>query len=199
LLGTFSGSLYAQQWEVHPYVGGFFPNRWANVAELKNEGIYGLKAGFFFMNRSQLEGNFGYINHFEFERTDPKSRGWLWDVNYNFSFLPERMRRVDPYAAVGVGGLTASIGDPEQVFDGDTSERATMRIQRNGTVVREVVLEDGDTFFAFSYGGGVRAPRLWRALGLRGDVRGRTLPNFFGRSTTWLEFTGGLTFTWGER
>jgi len=36
-------------------------------------------------------------------------------------------------------------------------------------------------------------------MGLRADIRGRTIPNFLGNSTSWPELTGGLTFTWGER
>ena len=32
-----------------------------------------------------------------------------------------------------------------------------------------------------------------------GDIRGRTLPNFFGSATTRTELSAGLTFSWGER
>jgi len=46
--------------------------------------------------------------------------------------------------------------------------------------------------------GGVKAERLWGPIGLRGDVRGRTLPNMFGDSLTWVETTGGVTISWGE-
>ncbi|RPJ85730.1 MAG: hypothetical protein EHM18_09620 [Acidobacteria bacterium] len=59
-------------------------------------------------------------------------------------------------------------------------------------------LDNGDTFFMFGYGGGLRAERLWGPVGLRGDIRGRTLPNVFGDSMSWLETTGGVTFSWGE-
>jgi hypothetical protein len=50
-----------------------------------------------------------------------------------------------------------------------------------------------------SYGGGLKALQLWGPVGLRADVRGRTMPNFFGERLTWGEATGGLTFSWGER
>jgi hypothetical protein len=36
-------------------------------------------------------------------------------------------------------------------------------------------------------------------MGVRADFRGRSMPNFFGNSVSWLEMSGGLTFTWGER
>jgi hypothetical protein len=61
------------------------------------------------------------------------------------------------------------------------------------------ILDNNDTFFTFSYGGGVKAFRVAGPVGFRVDVRGRTLPNFFGESNTWAEFTGGLVFAWGER
>src|SRR5262245_48601218 len=60
------------------------------------------------------------------------------------------------------------------------------------------VLESGDTFFTFSYGG-VKAMRVWGPMGFFGDFRGRTLPNFFGSATTRPELSAGLTFSWGER
>lgn len=58
--------------------------------------------------------------------------------------------------------------------------------------------DDGDTFFNFSDGGGVKAPKLRGPIGLRADVRGRTIPNLHGESTSWLELTGGITISWGE-
>ena len=61
------------------------------------------------------------------------------------------------------------------------------------------ILDNNDTFFTFSYGGGFKALRLAGPVGFRFDVRGRTIPNFFGESSTRAEFTGGLVFAWGER
>jgi hypothetical protein len=62
------------------------------------------------------------------------------------------------------------------------------------------VLRDHVTFFTFSYGGGLKAQRLWGPLGFFGDVRGRTIPNFFnGHGTNLLELTAGLNFAFGER
>jgi hypothetical protein len=67
-------------------------------------------------------------------------------------------------------------------------------------VVARDVLRDHATFFTFSYGGGLKLQRLWGPLGFFGDVRGRTIPNFFnGHGTNLLELTGGLNFAWGEK
>jgi hypothetical protein len=66
-------------------------------------------------------------------------------------------------------------------------------------VVAKDVLRDS-TFFTFSYGGGLKLQRLWGPLGFFGDIRGRTIPNFFnGHGTNLLELTAGLNFAWGEK
>jgi hypothetical protein len=57
----------------------------------------------------------------------------------------------------------------------------------------------GETFFTFSYGGGLKAARLWGPMGVFGDIRGRTLPNLFGHGNTWPELSAGLNFAWGEK
>jgi hypothetical protein len=67
-----------------------------------------------------------------------------------------------------------------------------------GVFVPNDVLSD-HTFFTFSYGGGIKATRLWGPMGFFGDFRGRTVPNFFGNGNTWPEINAGLNFTWGEK
>jgi len=47
---------------------------------------------------------------------------------------------------------------------------------------RTKVLESGDTFFTMNYGGGIKFLNLAGPVGFRVDVRGRTLPNFFGEN-----------------
>jgi hypothetical protein len=60
-------------------------------------------------------------------------------------------------------------------------------------------LDGTQTFMTFSYGGGLKATRLWGPMGLFGDFRGRTVPNFFGHGNTWPEISAGLNFSWGEK
>jgi len=50
-----------------------------------------------------------------------------------------------------------------------------------------------------NYGGGIKFLNIAGPVGFRVDVCGRTLPNFFGETTTWLEPTAGIIFSWGER
>lgn len=174
--------------EINPYAGGFFPAEWGDSASFKNEGLYGVRGGYFLTKNLEVEGNLGYINHFEFEGAGhTKSRAWLWDANGSYNFFPSRLNKVTPFVTGGVGGVTASVRD---------SDQAILPI---GTTGRSITLEDSNTFFAVNYGGGVKGIRLWGPLGFRADVRGRTLPNFFGRNNTWLETTGGLLISWGER
>jgi hypothetical protein len=67
-------------------------------------------------------------------------------------------------------------------------------------VVARDVLQDSANYFTFSYGGGLKAQRIWGPMGFFGDVRGRTIPNFFnGHGTNLLEVSAGLNFAWGER
>jgi hypothetical protein len=67
-------------------------------------------------------------------------------------------------------------------------------------VVANDVLRDHQTFFTFSYGGGLKLQRVWGPLGFFGDIRGRTIPNLFnGHGTNLLELSAGLNFAWGEK
>lgn len=194
VFGLGAQSAFAQRFEIHPYAGGFFPGEWRSEFELRDEGIYGLKGGMFVSDRVELEGNFGYINHLQFKGTDPKSRGFVWEFSPSINFFSPQFSRFVPYLAVGVGGLTGWVGDVED-FGDDNPDSASI----TPVAGPDLTLEDGDTFLQVSYGGGVKGINLWGPMGLRADVRGRSMPNFFGNSVTWLEMTGGLTFTWGER
>src|SRR5262245_14857756 len=63
VVGTFAATLAAQAVEVYPYAGFYLPttNDWGKI---KADGIYGVKVGTFLDQNLELEGSFGYINHF---------------------------------------------------------------------------------------------------------------------------------------
>jgi hypothetical protein len=194
----------AQKYEVHPYAGVFNPDRFI-LGELKTEGIYGVTAGLFLNEWIELEANLGYINHFEFKGTDPKTRGLLWEGLAAYH-LPSRKvggTEVIPFISLGLGGLTARLPDGETALhlaeQNIFIEDPVLGVTRPFSLVRPISMENNNTFFIVSYGGGVKALRLWGPMGLRGEIRGRTMPNFFGEFTNWLEVSGGVTFTWGER
>src|SRR5262245_13805676 len=79
-LGLAAQPVLAQKAEIHPYGGGIFPGSYRDNFDLKRQGVYGVKGGVFFADRFQLEGNLGYLNHFEFKNTDPRSRAFIWEA-----------------------------------------------------------------------------------------------------------------------
>jgi hypothetical protein len=190
--------VWAQTYEISPYAGRFFPTEFADAGDFKDEGIYGVRGGAFVLNDLLVEGNFGYINHFEFEQTDPESRALLWEASGSYHFFSNR-GPVTPFVTGGVGGLTVALENVDAVaFLADAGTVTEIPPDTTPGSGRAFQIEDNDSFFTFNYGGGVKANRLWGPLGLRFDFRGRTAPNFIGRQLTWLETTGGLTFSWGE-
>ena len=133
-----------------------------------------------------------------------------------------------PYLVAGGGGLTTSIkheddfvlntrsffvpnATPANLQNNNNLQNALPGLNTTNGVafvgtptgtnvfVPNDVLDGKDTFFTFSYGGGLKATRLWGPMGFFGDFRGRTLPNFFGHGNTWPELTAGLNFSWGEK
>jgi hypothetical protein len=209
VLGVFAATLSAQQIEFYPNAGGFWP-RSTNHGDMRNEGIYGLKAGVFLNQNVQLEGGFGYINHFEmrnapigagFGITPHTVYGLLYDANgvWNFGNRNFFGTRVSPYVTIGAGALTAQVRHADSAF----IRGGGFMVDDTGTVVtntaRTIRMDDGDTFLTINYGGGIKAMNVWGPLGFRADIRGRTLPNFYGETMTWPELTGGVVFTWGER
>jgi hypothetical protein len=171
------GPAFAQQREFQVYAGGFFPGTWAGTHNINNEGIYGARGGVYLTSNLEVEGNFGYVNYLKFQNTaDRAAQAFVVDVSAAYNFVVPALKRFEPFAALGAGAVMAE-----------------------SRTIMPAIVKDGDDFFALTYGGGIKANRLWGPVGLRTDFRGRTLPNFHGRGLNWLEATGGINFTWGER
>jgi hypothetical protein len=184
-IATFSASGFAQKYEVHPLVGRTAPAKWADAFSLKSVSIVGVKASVFADQTTQVEGEFEYLPHFEFEGTDPKARALVWGINASRNILARNSPNLVPFFSFGVGGVTAHMDSPDSF---------TTRFPN-----RSITIDSNDTFLALSYGGGIKALRLYGPAGLRANVLGRTMPNFFNRANSWLELSGGLIFTWGEK
>jgi hypothetical protein len=202
--------------ELHPNAGFFWPRHielGTTTAHMRDEGVYGLKAGVSVGDHAGIEGSFGYINHFE-SRLVPtrldQSFGiqarsifaLLYDVNgvWNLSKREMFNARVTPYVTGGVGGLSTEVRDTTSALVAGELYR---RDAATGTAVlnptRTIVVADNSAFFSVNYGAGIKATNVWGPMGFRLDVRGRTFPNFRGEALTWPEATAGLTFTLGER
>ena len=65
VVAVFTGSLFAQRGEIYPNAGFIWPDTMNNGQSFKTDGIYGIKGGVFLNQNMQLEGSFGYLNHFE--------------------------------------------------------------------------------------------------------------------------------------
>ena len=203
---------HRHQLELHPYGGYFWGSATNNTSNLRDDGLYGLKANAGLTDNIEIEGNFGYVNHFEstFAPTvldqsygiAPHSvSGLIYDINgvFDFGRRPIFGTRVTPYVVAGIGGLSTLVRNGTaalvvgQVY---TTDPATGNAMLD--TGRKVVVADNSAFFSVNYGGGVKTTKLWGPMGVRADIRGRTFPNFRGDTLTWPEVTAGLTFTFGE-
>ena len=190
-------SLSAQGVEITPYFGGVWPDS-SSVGELKTSALWGIRAGFHFDSSFALEGNFGYINHFEVKGTDPKSRGYLWELSPTYVFDSENWpvpSSFSPHIAFGLGGITTQVKDPDR-FSYNVFNTTQTLGGVSQTSVRQVNVSSGDTFFTVSAGGGFKVNR--GPVGFRGDLRARILPNYYRSSPVWMEATVGVTFVLGR-
>src|SRR6266849_8617246 len=130
---VFTATLAAQSVELYPNAGGLWPSRvdaWGDN-KVRSSGIYGLKGGVFLSQNAELEGSFGYMNHFGMANAptpdnmnpmgtfgQPSARGFLYDVNgaWNFGQRQFLNTRVSPYVVAGVGGLTTEIRNGTAAF-----------------------------------------------------------------------------------
>ncbi len=157
-----------------------------------------------------------------FPQAHVRSNLWEGEFTYNFGSRGLFGHAIKPYLVAGGGGITTNMKNGDVFVLNNTFidvpgvSPATLRAaQLNGTlqsivpgvnttngvafvgnptgtgstvVVANDVLRDHVTFFTFSY------------VGFFGDVRGRTIPNFFnGHGTNLLELSAGLNFAWGEK
>jgi hypothetical protein len=204
--------------ELYLNAGGVWPTRidsWDDN-KIKAQGIYGLKGGIFFGPSWEVEGSFGYMNHFEPSRApnplnfnttggfgQPSIQAFLYDLNFAYNFGNRSLfgSRLAPYVVLGGGGLTAEVYNgtsPAFVNGGGfVPEPITGTLVPNPTPVKTI--SSGNTFFTINYGGGFKAMNLWGPVGFRVDLRGRNIPNFYHSSTNWFEPTAGLLFSFGER
>ena len=96
IIVSFSAWLPAQTFELNPYAGGILGSGSVDTGtgsfDLKDQGIYGIRGAYFLTENVEIEGNFGYINHLEFEGSDPESRGYLWEASGIYRFDLEKIK-----------------------------------------------------------------------------------------------------------
>src|SRR5206468_3555434 len=133
----------------------------------------GLKGGISLTDNLMLEGNAAWWNQFNFKNYDYRTHAILYEVGGTYNFYQVRVRGVVPYLSLGVGGLTMNVMNRPNFNDHDAAVYAVPKPANQpqttpfASSVEPLVIRTGDTFFNFSYGGGLKAQRLWGPLGLR--------------------------------
>jgi hypothetical protein len=203
-------SLFAQKAEIDPYAGYVWPGNFTGIGDFKGSQVLGVRGGGYVTKNFEIGGNYYWNNHFQPRRSNADAslagalgfpqgavRANIWEAEFTYNFGQHSLfgsTAVRPYVVGAGGGLTTKIKNEDE-FVLNVRPVATSA----GTIFRpNDVLSGTETFFTFSYGGGVKALRLWGPMGVFGDFRGRTVPNFFTHSNTWPEVNAGLTFSWGE-
>src|SRR5262249_971660 len=205
------GSLFAHVAEINPYVGYYWPSHAGGFDSFQNNQLLGVRGGYYITPNLEIGGNYSWSNHFQPKSSaigpsfagqlgfpQGKVRGNIWEAEFSYNFGKWCMFGLNfkPYVVGGAGGLTTSTKDPSEFV---LSVRTVVMPPGDAIFVAKDVLGSSDTFFAFSYGGGVKVERLWGPMGFFGDFRGRTIPNFFSSAFNWPEVSAGLTLSWGER
>jgi len=204
-------SLLAQAFEVSPYAGYYWPtDDNTGVGEFKSNQMFGVRGGGYITPSIEVGASYGWSNHFQPPSSNAAARfagslgfpqgavrSHLWEGEFTYNLAKRNIfgSVVRPYIITGAGALTTNVRNGDTFVLNVRSIVTPTRMQ----FVPNDVLKSGDTFFTFGYGGGVKALRLWGPLGFFGDLRGRTIPNFFGHSTVWPELNAGLNLSWGER
>jgi hypothetical protein len=201
---------FAQSAEIDPYAGYYWSGTNASgPGRFFNTQVLGVRGGGYITHNFELGGNYSWTNHFQPNQSNTRAslagalgfpqgavRAHLWEVEYTYNFAKRSLfgsPTVRPYIVGGTGGITTRIKNEDSFVLNVTA----VNPQHTRFIANDVL--ENETFFTFSYGGGVKAMRVWGPLGFFGDFRGRTLPNFFGSATTRPELSAGLNFSWGER
>jgi hypothetical protein len=203
-------SLSAQSAEISPYAGYIWPSNFGSgVGEFHQGQLLGVRGGAYISSGFEIGGNYSWNNHFQPRDSDLSSafagslgfpqgavRANIYEVEFSYNFGKHNMfgSSIKPYVTLAGGGLTTRVKNSNAFV---VNVRAVQTPLQTIFVPNDVI-DNNDTFFTFSYGGGIKASRLWGPMGFFGDFRGRTVPNFFGSSNTYPELSAGLNFAWGE-
>jgi len=208
-------SLFAQTVEINPYAGFYWPGSPSLVpdstGDFMNNQLIGVRGGYYVTSGFMIGGNYSWSNKFQPKPTDPagalagavgfpqnRVRANIWEVEFSYNFGPTSLLGgcFKPYVSGAAGGLTTRVGSGGSFV---LNTRAVETPAGNTVFFANDVIDNNDTFFTFSYGGGLKADKLWGPMGVFGDFRGRTIPNFISKSFTWPEISAGLTFAFGAR
>jgi hypothetical protein len=210
---TLPSRLYAQIAEINPYAGFYWPGSPSNLGDFQNNQLLGVRGGYYITSGFEIGGNYSWSNHFQPKASNDAAafagaagfpqgavRASIWEAEFSYNFGKRSMfgSSIKPYVVFGAGGLTATVKENGTFVLNTRLDTLPFGPGNAPFLVANDVLGN-DTFFTISYGGGLKAERLWGPMGVFGDFRGRTIPNFFDSAFNWPEVSAGLTFSWGER
>jgi hypothetical protein len=188
-------AVMGQSFELNPYVG-FYSASPSSAGQLRNEPFYGVRLGAFLDSNLEFEAQFGYIEHFKAKNIDTRARAAIWNGGFSYNFSTDEFpftHKFAPFFIVDVGGITTRTTGYSYSIPGN------IPLASGGVLdtVRTVSVSSNDTFFNVSYGVGLKSVKLWGPMGFRGEVRGRTIPNYYHGAPTWIEGSVGVNFVFG--
>jgi hypothetical protein len=206
----FPASLFAQGFEVRPYAAYYWPSSSNAFDNFEQTQVLGVRGGYYIGSSFEIGGNWGWINHFEPRNgggpstiagdlgfPQGKVRANIWEAEFSWNHAVKHLgRTLKPYVTGAAGGLTTYMSSGNSFV---LNTRRVITPAGNTIFFPNNVISGDETFFTFSYGGGLKAERMVGPLGFFADFRGRTTPNFFHNAYTWPELSAGLSFAWGER
>jgi hypothetical protein len=202
--------MFGQVAEINPYVGFYWPYTGSGIGDFRNNQLLGVRGGFYITSGFEVGGNYSWSNHFQPTSTSfgPSFAGVLGfpqgtvranigELEFSYNFAKRRMFRSNlrPYIIGGAGALTTNVTNP----DAFVLNVRSFDVPGSTLFVANDVLRNSEAFFTFSFGGGFKNERIWGPMGIFGDARGRSVPNFLNSSLIWPELSAGLTFSFGER
>ncbi len=166
-MGICVAPIFAQEYEINPYAGGLSMGSFNSNLNFKNPAIFGLKGGAYVTDNLMIEGNAGWLNQINFGGYDYRTSGILYEGAATYNFYHVHARGVVPFVTFGLGGLTVETrngvnmndrNDSVYVFPLSTPQATAGPIPNT---IGTLTVRDNDTFFTFSYGGGIKGQRLW--------------------------------------
>src|SRR5262245_53002449 len=152
--------------DVSPYAGYVWPQSFSRIGDFKGSQVLGVRGGFFLTSGFEIGGNYYWNNHFQPRNSNPAAhsagdlgfpqgavRANVWEAEFTYNFGQHNLfgSSVRPYVVVGAGGLTTRITKNADEFVLNVRPVSTP----SGTVFfANDVLDNKDTFFTISYGGG---------------------------------------------
>jgi hypothetical protein len=188
-------AVMGQKLELNPYAG-YYSASPSSAGPIRDDFYYGVRVGAFLDSNVELEGQFGYLNHFKVRDADTISRGLLWNGGVSFNFSTAEFpftHKFAPFLIVDMGGITTRTAGYSYAIPGNIP----LATGGNLATVRTVSVSNDDTFFNVSYGGGLKSVKLWGPMGIRAEIRGRTIPNYYHGAPTWIEGSVGVNFVFG--